>query len=336
MRARLPGLGGLLATPSRRARLARIAKVGLGVGLLAALLLWRDNGRKLLDVLAQFDPSYILLLLLVSIGLNGISSLKWSLFVHERGAQISQIKLFNLYLIGKFFNNFLPSMVGGDLARIYLLGRAISSQSRSFASVFLERMTGVIGLTLMAVGFALVNPDILANPIIGPALAVAALGCGVALVLFYRPELLLLALDRFGKLPVGGWILRKGAQVIQDVTYFRDQRRLLLLSLLYSFAFHLLAGLNVYVACLSIGLAPPLLDILVITPVILLLVMIPVSPNNLGWWEWCFSVLLLDAGATAAEGLAVALTLRAVVMAISVFGGLLFLQQRFSLDPIGR
>jgi uncharacterized membrane protein YbhN (UPF0104 family) len=113
------------------------------------------------------------------------------------------------------------------------------------------------------------------------------------------------------------------------VTYFRDQHRLLLLSLLYSFAFHLLAGLNVYVACLSIGLAPPLLDILVITPVILLLVMIPVSPNNLGWWEWCFSVLLMDAGATAAEGLAVALTLRAVTMLVSLVGGLLFLQQRF-------
>jgi glycosyltransferase 2 family protein len=319
----------LLAAPRRRANFVRIAKVGLGVGLLAALLLWRDNGRKLLDILAQFDPSYILLLLLISIGLNGISSVKWSLFVHERGTRISQIRLFNLYLIGKFFNNFLPSMVGGDLARIYLLGRAISSQSRSLASVFLERMTGVIGLTLMAAGFALINPRILANWIIALAIAVAGLGCAFALVLFYRPELLLLALDRFGNIPVVGRILRKGGQAIRDVTYFRDQHRLLLLSLLYSFAFHLLAGLNVYVACLSIGLAPPLLDILVITPVILLLVMIPVSPNNLGWWEWCFSVLLMDAGATAAEGLAVALTLRAVTMLVSLVGGLLFLQQRF-------
>ena len=320
---------GLLAAPRRRAHLVRIAKAGLGVGLLAALLLWRDNGRKLLDILAQFDPSYIVLLLLISIGLNGISSVKWSLFVHERGTRISQIRLFNLYLIGKFFNNFLPSMVGGDLARIYLLGRAISSQSRSLASVFLERMTGVIGLTLMAGSFALINPPILANWIIALAIAVAGVGCAVALLLFYRPELLLLALERFGNIPVAGRILRKGGQVIRDVTYFRDQHRLLLLSLLYSFAFHLLAGLNVYVACLSIGLAPPLLDILVITPVILLLVMIPVSPNNVGWWEWCFSVLLMDAGATAAEGLAVALTLRAVTMLVSLVGGLLFLQQRF-------
>jgi glucose uptake protein GlcU len=56
--------------------------------------------------------------------------------------------------------------------------------------------------------------------------------------------------------------------------------------------------------------------------------MIPVSPNNIGWWEWCFSVLLLDAGATAAEGLAVALTLRAATMSVSLLGGLLFLRWR--------
>jgi glucose uptake protein GlcU len=37
----------------------------------------------------------------------------------------------------------------------------------------------------------------------------------------------------------------------------------------------------------------------------------------------------MDAGATAAEGLAVALTLRAVTMLVSLVGGLLFLQQRF-------
>ena len=97
---------------------------------------------------------------------------------------------------------------------------------------------------------------------------------------------------------------------------------------LYSLAFHLLAGMNVHVACLSIGIASPILDILVITPVILLLVMIPVSPNNIGWWEWCFSVLLIEAGATAVEGLVVALVLRAVTMGMSMIGGLLFLQHR--------
>ena len=297
--------------------------------MLAALVLWQDNGQKLFHILAQFDRNYIATLLLIELGLNGISSVKWSLFIHERGIQISQLRLFKLYLIGKFFNNFLPSMVGGDVARIYLLGQLMNSHSRSFASVFLERATGVVGLTLLAAGFALANPEILSNRIILLAITAAVFGCAVALVLFYCPFVLLGAVARFGRLPLIGSLSRKVEQVVHHITYFRHRQRLLLLSLAYSFGFYLLAGMNVYVACLSIGLAPELAEILAVTPVILLLTMIPVSPNNIGWWEWCFSILLVDAGATMAEGLAVALTIRASTMVMSVLGGLLFLQQRF-------
>jgi uncharacterized protein (TIRG00374 family) len=315
-------------SPPGRSRLIQGAKLALGLALLGGLLLWQDNGRELLDVLQRFEVRYLLELAFIALGLNGLSSLKWSLFVHERGVRISRLKLFNLYLIGRFFSNFLPSMVGGDVARVYLLGRAIGSQSRSFATVFLERATGVVALTLFAVGFALSNPEILGNPIISVAITAAILSCAVAAILFYRPSLLLGAVELFGRTPVIGKIVRKGEQVVRDVTYFRHQHRILLASLICSLGFNLLAGMNVYVACLSIGLAPALLDILAITPVVLLLMMIPVSPNNIGWWEWCFSVLLVDAGATMAEGLAVALTLRAMSLAVSLVGGVLFLQQR--------
>lgn len=315
---------------ARQARVVQIAKALLGIGLLTALLLWQDNGRELLEVFAQFDSDYIAMLLLISLGLNAISSIKWSLFIHERGIKISQLKLFNLYLIGKFFSNFLPSMVGGDIARIYLLGLVMGSYSRSFASVFLERATGVVGLTLLAAGFAVANPEMSSNAIIPLTIAAAALGSAVAIVVFYHPSLMLGAVRLFGQIPLIGSLTHKIERMVNDVTYFRHRKRLLLLSLAYSFGFHLLAGINVYVACLSIGLAPDLGKILVITPVIMLLAMIPISPNNIGWWEWCFSILLVEAGASMAEGLAVALTLRAATMVMSVLGGLLFLQQRFA------
>lgn len=311
-----------------RAPWVKIVRAAIGLGLLLTLLLWNDNAAKLLGVARDFEPKYLVALFLIAFGLNALSSLKWSLFVRERGFDISQVQLFNLYLIGKFFSNFLPSMVGGDLARIYLLGRAISSHSRSFASVFLERATGVVGLTLLTILFGLLNPEMLTNPFIALSIAAAAMACAIAVVLFYRPSLLFRICGPVADVPLLGKVVSKGERVIREVTYFRHHQRLLLLSMLYSLGFHLLAGVNVYVACLSIGLVPPLLDILVLTPVILLLVMIPVSPNNIGWWEWCFSVLLIEAGATAVEGLVVALVLRAVTMAMSVIGGLLFLQYR--------
>jgi uncharacterized protein (TIRG00374 family) len=310
-----------------RAPWVTMARTAVGLALLVGVLLWNDNAWKLLGVMRDFEPHYIAALVAIALALDAISSLKWGLFIHEPGVAISQLRLFGLYLIGRFFNNFLPSTVGGDLARIYLLGRAINSHSRSFASVFLERATGVIAMTALAVIFALLNPEILANPLIALPIAAATMACAIAVALFRWPSLLFGAVGLLGGLPVLGKLVRKVEQAIRDVTYFRNQHRLLLLSLLYSLGWNLLASVNVYVACLSIGLTPSFLDILVITPVVLLLVMLPVSPNNIGWWEWCFSVLLVDAGATMAQGLAVALTLRIVAMGMSLIGGLLFLNE---------
>jgi uncharacterized protein (TIRG00374 family) len=305
-----------------------IAKTLLGIALLASLLLWNNNAQNLLEVFANFKPEYIAALAVIGLGLNVVSSIKWSLFLHDRGMDVSQFRLLSLYLIGKFFGNFLPSMFGGDVARAYMLGRSISSHAIATASVLLERMTGLIGLAFLAGLFSLVNYKILNNPIISLSISVAIVGCGIGIALFYWPSFKFFCLNITRSIPIVSKFTPKIEQLINAIAHFRTRHRLLFLSLLYSVAFHLLASVNVYVTCLSINFVPQFADILVITPVILMLAMIPVSPNNIGWWEWCFTFLLADAGATGAEGLAVALTLRAMALSISLIGGVLFLYQR--------
>jgi uncharacterized protein (TIRG00374 family) len=305
-----------------------LAKTLVGISLLASILLWNNNAQQLLSVFANFKPEYLVALAIIGLGLNVVSSIKWSLFLHDRGMDVSQLRLLSLYLIGKFFNNFLPSMFGGDVARAYMLGRSISSHAIATASVFLERITGLIGLAFLAGFFSLINFKILANPIISLSVVGAILGCGIGIALFYWPSFKDFVLKINRSIPIANKFTPKIERFINAVAHFRARHRLLLLSLLFSVAFHVLASINVYVTCLSIDFIPPFADILVITPVILMLAMIPISPNNIGWWEWCFTILLADAGATAAQGLAVALTLRAMALAISLIGGVLFLYQR--------
>lgn len=305
-----------------------LAKTLFGIALLVSLLLWNNNAQKLIEVFADFKPEYIVALALIGLGLNAISSIKWSLFLHDRGMDVSHLHLLSLYLIGKFFNNFLPSMFGGDVARAYMLGRSISSHAIATASVFLERITGLIGLAFLAGIFSLINFKILANPIISLSISATIVGCAIGIALFYWPSFKFLILKIIRSIPIVNKFSPHIERLINAIAHFRSRHRLLLMSLLYSVAFHLLASINVYVTCLSIDFVPHFADILVITPVILMLAMIPVSPNNIGWWEWCFTLLLADAGATGAEGLAVALTLRAMALAISLIGGVLFLYQR--------
>lgn len=313
-------------SPRRRLPVKTFAKAVIGVALIAALLLWQDNGRKLLAILAGFQVQYVVALLLLQVLLNGISSIKWHVFLKDRGVDASLGLLFRLYLIGRFFNNFLPSMVGGDVTRSYLLGRRIKSQAASAASVTMERATGVIALTLLAVIFAAINPQAFRNPIVIVTIAGAVVVCAGAAILFASARAGAWMERRLAAR--NGKISRKVLRLVEEIGRYRGRRRVLWVALAYSCVFQFLAGMNVYYASLAIGFHPQLLDVLVVTPAILILAMIPVSPNNVGWWEWCFSVLLIDAGATAAEGLAVALTLRAASWITALVGGVLFLVQR--------
>ena len=302
-------------------------KTTVGLALLAALLIWNDNGRKLIDILSGFRFEYLLVLFLIAVAANGISSTKWGLFLKVRGYHLSRGRLFELYLIGKFFSNFLPSMFGGDIARAYFLGRQISSYSVSAATVVLERASGFVGLVLLAILGFVVNPSIRENPIVVVAVAAATLVASLGLVAFYWPAAFSLAVKIADHIPLVRVVAHKFEKLLDDIGHYRTDHRLLLASLGYSVAFQLVAALNVYVSCLAIGFEPRFLDIVVVTPVLLLLAMIPVSPNNIGWWEWCFSVLLASIGAATAEGLAVAVVIRAVTFVMSLLGGLLLLRK---------
>jgi uncharacterized protein (TIRG00374 family) len=305
-----------------------VGKLILGVALLIGLLVWNDNAQRLTALARTIGAKDLLGLFLVGLALNWVSCLKWRLFLKERGVDVSLGRLLNLYLVGKFFSNFMPTMVGGDLARTYLLGRQIHSQSQSLASVFLERFTGLIALIFLAISFSAVNPRLLSEPKIGIAVVFFSIAFLLLTVLLLNQGFLGWVAVKFGGRRIIAVALEKIRKVQQDILYFKGKYKLLSIAMLYSFAFHIMTSINVYLCCVAIDVFPSFMDIAVITPVILLLNILPVSPNNIGWWEWTFSFFLVEVGTGPAEGLAVALILRAMTLLFSLVGGALFLFEK--------
>lgn len=305
-----------------------MAKLALGLGLLAGLLLWRDTAARMGELLLGFETRYLAVLVAVALLMRAVSALKWWILLRDAGIRVAIGRLFGLYLIGQFFNNFLPSMIGGDVTKSLLLGRQIRSQSRSAASVFVDRLTGLIALIVMALSLASLNLDLIADPVIGVPVAGVTLGAiGLVIALFNARALGALA-RRLGAWAFLEPVIRALAQFHGAVMEYRHRRRALALAFVCSTVFYFLASLSVYYSCAAIGYRPAFSDVALITPIIFLVTTIPVSPNNIGWWEWSVGLLLGGTGATLADGVMVALTMRAVSTAISLLGGVLFLMER--------
>ncbi|MBM3286371.1 MAG: flippase-like domain-containing protein [Candidatus Eisenbacteria bacterium] len=302
-------------------------KFALG-GVLLALLLARENTLPhTISVLGRFDWNLLPPLAGVTILLLGLSCLKWQLVLRARGARVGLLRLMGLYTIGNFFSNFLPTMVGGDLVRGYVLGRQIDSQSRSIASVFLERFTGFLALILLCAGALILRPELLRRPIVLWTSILMIAGCLCLAAAIRWPRAVASPLSALSRGTWGAKILHSLGLIHAEVDTFRKQPRAVAGAMAYSFLFHLFAGVNTFLAARAIGLEVGLVETMVLTPLILLVSAVPLTPNGLGIWEWAFSVYLGTAGALPAQGLAVALILRAESLASSIIGGLLFLAE---------
>ncbi len=314
---------------STRQRTFFLGKLALGVTLLAALLAFNENGRKVLEIFVRAQPIYLIPFFAITYPLLGASCMKWGLFLRERGIAIGFHRLFRLYLVGSFFNNFLPSMVGGDLVRAYVLGKQIDSHTQSLASVFLERFTGMIALVSLATLSFLFNQELRQEPVVAASIGVMGSACLVLVAAVWNPGWalgLLRPLEKKNRHVAR--LLPKLLQFHDHVSYFKDKPILVGKAMLYSFTFHFLAAVNVYVACRVLGVPLHLYDAVVLTPIVLLVSSVPVSVNGLGIWEWAFSVYLAQAGLPMDQGLAVALLLRAKNLVFSLLGGVLFLFER--------
>src|SRR5205085_3249515 len=75
---------------------------------------------------------------------------RWGLLLDAQNIQLPGRTLFGSYLVAGFFNNFLPSNIGGDVVRIRDTAAPAGSTTLATTVVIVDRVLGLIGLVLVA------------------------------------------------------------------------------------------------------------------------------------------------------------------------------------------
>ncbi|AFQ43417.1 lysylphosphatidylglycerol synthase transmembrane domain-containing protein [Desulfosporosinus meridiei] len=90
-----------------------------------------------------------------------VSTVKWHAITKALGLKLSYRELWRIYWVGIFFNNFLPSSIGGDALRILWAAKLSGDSPGATSSVVIERILATTGLALLGLlGCMFVdNPD---------------------------------------------------------------------------------------------------------------------------------------------------------------------------------
>lgn len=308
-----------------RSNLAFSIKLVLGLGLVLLLVSQKDVWHGAISLLTGLSPQGVALVLLIPLPLVWASCLKWRLLLRYRGCDIGLPRLMRYYVIGYFFNNFLPSSVGGDLARSYLVGRQIGSQAESIAAVFLERLTGLLTLVGLAVIGFVATPSLHDDLLVSGSIAIMAGGCSALLALIWLPGWMTAPLASKARR------YRRAARLVDKIDAMRTalasfwtRPGIVLQSFAYSLLYHLLTVANIYITARVLGINLDLVSLWAVAPIILVIAALPTTPGGIGVWEWAFSVLLLPIGTEPEHGLAVALLLRVQLLVTSLLGAALY------------
>ncbi len=304
----------------------KILLLRLAIGLTMFVVLFLFIGwQNTWSILQRFRFAYLPLILGIAFLMIAISCFKWRIFLNDRGIKVGIWKLISLYVIGYFFNSFLPGSIGGDLARSFILGKNIKSQVESFSSIFMERFTGLVALVTIGVAAALINFRLLLRaPIVLISIIVIFVGFTSALLIIFNRSLILWLSKRI-KIKKIEKIKHKLLEIYQIIYSYRHKKSIVAKALAISFVFHTMTSVNTWIVCKSLDIQMNFLDILVFIPIILLVSAVPISIGGLGLWEASFIILFMKAGIPSPEAFSISLILRSKNYLVAILGGFLFL-----------
>jgi len=252
-----------------------------------------------------------------------VSTARWQAVLVALGISFGFAKTLRIIFISNFFNQLLPSSVGGDAVRIYKVHKAGLTVSTSINSVMLERLSTILGLFLMVTAFLpLFVERIHETEIVGFQWVLlffagcAFLGTGAIMLLDRLPQSLM------------HWrLVRGGAALARDTrTVFLHGSRTIQIVILAVIG-QIITALSVWVLglALSYGNQLTLIDCMVLVPLVILVTTIPVSIAGWGIREASMVTALGLIGIAPESALILSVLLGLQILILAVPGGIIWL-----------
>ncbi len=251
---------------------------------------------------------------------------RWRVVAQTMGVLIEFGRASRIVLIGLFFNQTLPSSIGGDAVRVWMVTQDGTRLGKAVNIVLGDRVLALMVLViLMAVTLPLLL-DRVSDPVITHGMTIlVAVGCAGILLFLIAGRQIAMTLGRWR-------VTRPFGELAAD---FR--------SLFYGFGpaaqlvgwsamIHVLTVASIFVLAGALGVAAGFLDCLIIVPAVILATTIPVSVAGWGVREGAMVVGFSQIGIASPDALAISICFGLAQIVVGLPGGLLWLIHR-KKDP---
>ncbi|MDD5005458.1 MAG: lysylphosphatidylglycerol synthase transmembrane domain-containing protein [Candidatus Omnitrophica bacterium] len=301
--------------------LSFILKISISIALLI-FLFNRIDIRHTVFYIRAVEPLYFICAVLLFLFVIYLGIARWEILLKALKHDLTFGRIFISYCGGLFFNVFLPSSIGGDIVRTTDLALHTKDSSSIFATVFLDRVLGFVGLVLVAIsGFLIghicgLDYDFRLSLFI--IIFTAILICIFAILFSKR------IFNLVNKLLIFKTLKNYLAKFHDCCHSFRFQKTILVKTIFLSVILQASYAAVFYLVGLSLGIKLNIIHYLIFVPIIGSVTILPISIGGLGLRDNAAVVLFSTLGVAADRVVAMTLINFAFLFFIGVLGGIIY------------
>ncbi len=301
----------------------RLARILVAAGLFL-FLLWRANPGSVLLAARDADLSWIAAAVALTVFDRALMAYRWLVLLRAVDPQQRPpfAAVMRIFFVSTFVGTFLPS-VGGDVVRAYSLSRYGVDAAQSAASVAMDRVLGVASLAIVGVAALAIAGARFADRGVVVTLGAALLVCAAGVLLVFSEA----AAERARRVARGlpGSRARRAAESLVDATRrYAHHHGDLANVLAGSVGVQALRIVQAYCLGRALDIAAPFGLYAAFVPLILLIMLLPITVNGLGTSQLAFVWFFGQAGVPQSDSFALSVLFVALGIVGNLPGGILY------------
>jgi len=288
-------------------------------------LLGNVDTNNIIKLLGNMKLEFLFLALLVQVLHVVIATFRWHTILSYLEIKIPYIETLRFQWIGFFFNQAMPSSIGGDAFRIYYLYKNKYNLGNVTLSVLLDRVVGLIGLILLVI---ITLPVLLSaiNGLVGIwSLIIFAVMFMGGIVIFFTMDQITVRFLHWKIIRLIHSLAKHGRRILLSI-------RPGILLIIMSFIIHSFSIVSMLILSHGMGLEIELTSLIAVVPLATLLATIPVSIAGWGVREGAMVVGLGYQGVSSEYALALSVMYGILMLFVSLPGALVWLKSGHPTD----
>lgn len=281
----------------------------------------KDEFPQVVETLKNIQMQYAVFGVIIFLAAVLLMAKRLEVIFRVHGMKLGFKQATALSFIGFFFNNFLPTSIGGDVVKAYCAGRMTGKKLKSFTCVLMDRIIGLMMFVVVPSATILFLAKELHPSVVITIFVMLGVASMAAVLIFNRKvagrfRFLVVYFERFK------WFetLRT---VYDDLHWFRNHKGALATLFALSLIGQSMMILTVYCFIRALSADMKLIHVFLLTPIVNIMSMVP-SINGLGVREKGFELFFMSAiGAPAAQALAILYLF--LLIFLSIIGGIVYL-----------